>query len=162
MTQGLYLLSPVSAVPADVLLKSIDAVLKNRPADAFLYDEGMLGAEELSNIIPAVQKKDIAFILKGDPETALRLNADGVHIPYSDDLKNIRKKTDGIALGVMCAGRDQAMRAGEAGADYVGFEKEDAAELARWWSGLFTIPCVVFNPQTPCPQADFEVLVLNV
>lgn len=162
MTQGLYLLSPDHAAAADVLLKSIDAVLKDTTADAFLYDPAVMGTKELSKIIPAVQQKDIAFILKDDTEAALRLNADGVHLPYSKDLKNIRKKTDGIALGIMCADRDEAMRAGEAGADYVGFENKNAAELARWWSGLFTIPCVVFNLQTPCPEADFEVRVLDV
>lgn len=162
MTQGLYLLSPDHAAPADVLLKSIDAVLEDTTADAFLYDPAVMGTKELSKIISAVQKKDIAFILKQDIDTALRLNADGVHLPFSKDLKNIRKKTDGIALGVVCADRDEAMRAGEAGADYIGFDNENAAELAEWWSELFTIPCIVFNPHTPCPQADFAVRILDV
>ena len=84
-----------------------------------------------------------------------------MQIDYRPDIKKIRSKIGDIALGVLCATRDEAMRAGEAGADYIGFDGENAKELTEWWAELFNLPCVDFNPSDPSDSADFRVKPLG-
>ena len=146
MKQGLFLICP-SGAKADVLNK----IARIGSADAFLYE----GANDLPAIKNAVQAKNIAFIVENDAETAVGLGADGVQVPYEKGLKKIKAALGDLALGVVCSSRDEAMRAGEAGADYIAFDGEKSTELALWWIELFTVPCLVLN--APCEQADFKV-----
>ena len=146
MKQGLFLICP-TGTEADALNK----IARIDSADAFLYE----GSNALPEIKNAVQAKNIAFIVENDAELALKLGADGVQVPYAKGLKNIKAALGDLALGVVCSTRDEAMRAGEAGADYIAFDGEKAAELALWWIELFTVPCLSLT--APCEQADFKV-----
>ena len=146
MKQGLFLICPAGA-KADVLGK----IAEIGSADAFLYE----GTDALPEIKDAVQAKNIAFIVENDAESAIKLGADGVQVPYEKGLKKLKAALGDLALGVVCSTRDEAMRAGEAGADYIAFDGENAAELARWWVDLFTVPCLSLD--APCEQADFRV-----
>lgn len=159
MKQGLYLIAPAGGNIEKLIAAFNDA--KRESPDALLFDPAGAAPADIAKFRDAVQGADVAFIVKDDIETALKTGADGVQIAYSPDVKKIRGKTDGIALGVMCATRDEAMRAGETGADYIGFDGENAAEMTRWWSELFTVPCVDFNLDAPSPAADFKVAVLT-
>jgi thiamine-phosphate pyrophosphorylase len=103
-----------------------------------------------------VQARGIALLVEGDPGLAARGGADGAHLVGPEALKAAlpRLKPDRIAGAGGLYSRDDAMVAGEAGADYVMFGEPDAngrrpsftaiAERVAWWSQLFEIPCVAW------------------
>ncbi len=160
MKQGLYLISPAARFSADALIKAVRETAKTRDVDAFLYafPEEMNREEHcavLKKLIPALQSDNIAVLLKDDVETALKTGCDGVQVAYAPALSKLRKRMPDIAMGVVCATRHEAMTAGEAGADYIAFTGENAAENTEWWSELFNVPCVSLPSETPCPAADF-------
>jgi thiamine-phosphate pyrophosphorylase len=84
-----------------------------------------------------------------------------------------RRTLGDLQLGVWCgASRDQAMEAGEAGADYVAFgpygDVEDPAdpELVQWWVELMELPAVAegrITPQNCAPlvQAGADFLAVG-
>ncbi len=90
----------------------------------------------------------VAVILAGAPAAARRAGCDGAHLDAGEDVKAARRVLDDLQLGVFCGGsRDQAMQAGEQGADYVSFGPffgEAAADpaLVRWWVELMELPAV--------------------
>lgn len=155
----LYLVTPViedAAAFADTLRQAVEAadvaavLLRMKPA----------GERDLINRIKtlaaAVQPKDTALVLDGQPEIAARAGADGAQltgveafVAAVDSLKPAR-----IAGCGGLHSRDDAMLAGERGADYVMFGEpevngrrpsfEAIVERIEWWAELFTIPCVGF------------------
>ncbi|MGH6847101.1 MAG: thiamine phosphate synthase, partial [Methylocella sp.] len=84
------------------------------------------GAKEriVRALAPMVQKRGVACLVADDPQWAVRVNADGVHIDGSGERLEaaLRAIKPGHIVG---AGglptRDAAMAAGEAGADYLMF-----------------------------------------
>ena len=99
-------------------------------------------------------------MLDGYPELAARAGADGAHLTglaaFTAAVESLKPAKIAGCGGVNS--RDDAMVAGEQGADYVMFG-EPAAEQRRssfeaiverieWWARLFEIPCVGFaaNP----------------
>ena len=160
MKQDLYLIIPAGA-DAGKIPESFDRFRANEEPQAVLYDPAGHSDAAAQQIVKTIQEKNIAVIIKDDVEKALSLSADGVQVADGKGIKNIRKRIGDLSLGVLCATRDEAMRAGEAGADYIGFDGEKAAELCRWWSELFTLPCVDFNPDCPSESADFRIRVLS-
>jgi len=159
MKQDTYLIIP-AGLKTDQILESFNRFCLQEKPQAVLYDPTEHTDTQAKQIIQTVQNKDIAVIIKNSVEKVSALQADGVQVAYSKEIKTIRKQIGDLALGVLCTTRDEAMRAGEAGADYIGFDGENAADLAQWWSELFTLPCVDFNPDRPSDSADFRVHVL--
>jgi thiamine-phosphate pyrophosphorylase len=99
-------------------------------------------------LAPAAQEKDVAVLVAATPNVALRAGADGAHVSGCGDALSeaIKKLSPRYIVG---AGdletRDDAMRAGEAGADYVMFsdlDREALIERVAWWAELFNTPCV--------------------
>ncbi|MCX7898989.1 MAG: thiamine phosphate synthase [Methylocystis sp.] len=99
-------------------------------------------------LAPMAQEKGVAVLVAGDPNVALRAGADGAHISGCGEAltEAVKKLSPKYIVG---AGdlflRDDAMRAGEAGADYVLFDNKDRAALIErvsWWAELFNTPCV--------------------
>jgi thiamine-phosphate pyrophosphorylase len=101
-------------------------------------------------LAPLVQRQGVACLVAEDPQWAVRVNADGVHIDGEGERLQsaLRALRPGHIVG---AGglptRDAAMTAGEAGADYVmfgGSGEPHAAIVERvaWWAEIFTVPCV--------------------
>ena len=103
-------------------------------------------------LVPQVQQHGVACLVAYDPQWAVRVNVDGVHIDGSG-------KTLDVALRALKPGhivgagglptRDAAMAAGEAGADYVMFGGPCGAEThaaiverVAWWAEIFNVPCV--------------------
>lgn len=160
MKQDLYLIIP-AAEETNRIIDAFERFCANETPQAVLYDPSGHSGAEAGRIVRTVQKKDVAVIIKDDVEKALSLNADGVQIVYGEKIKSVRKQIGDLALGVVCATRDEAMRAGEAGADYIGFDGENAPELTQWWNELFTLPCVDFNPDRPSEFADFRIFPLS-
>ena len=157
MKQDLYLIIPAGLKAEQTLERFNRFCLKEKP-QAVLYDMTGHADTEATQIIRTAQNAGIAVIIRNNVEKALSLRADGVQIIYGKELKKIKKQIGELALGVICTSRDEAMRAGEAGADYIGFDGNKAQELTRWWSELFTLPCVDFNPDCPSDFADFRIL----
>jgi thiamine-phosphate pyrophosphorylase len=134
----------LSSADCASLLLTID------PAERGLIEEA---ADEL---MAQAFAHDTAFLLADAPELALELGADGVHITQGLDAFYVARETLGAGRIVGFAAnqsRDQAMRAGEAGADYVAFgdmsgdhDFETTLDLTTWWAEVFEIPCVAFSP----------------
>ena len=97
------------------------------------------------------------LLVENDPRLAVRLGVDGVHVGGAGAeldwaLESLRPKriVGAGALGT----RDEAMTAGEAGADYVMFGEPHGArpamalepliERVGWWAEIFETPCVAY------------------
>jgi thiamine-phosphate pyrophosphorylase len=112
------------------------------------------------DLITLAQQRGIAAPLLGDAARACDLGADGVHIPWSDEVVKEFKTARGNASLIVGADagrtRHDAMEIGEGGADYVAFgipaHVGDRAramgrqlDLVSWWSELFEVPCVALD-----------------
>ena len=127
---------------------------------------------------PVAQSRGIAFILNDRPDLAVAAGCDGAHVGAEDMPASLaRRVLGGLTLGVSCyASRDLAMRAGEAGADYVAFgsffpssTKQTGIradpDLLAWWSELMEPPCVAIGGITaencaPLVQAGADFLAV--
>lgn len=112
------------------------------------------GADERANeaivraLAPTAQEKDIAVLVAAAPNVALRAGADGAHVSgcgeaLADAIKKLSPRYI-VGAGDLKT-RDDAMRAGEVGADYVMFsdlDREALIERVAWWADLFNTPCV--------------------
>ena len=99
-----------------------------------------------------LQAEGIAVLVDGDK--ALATECDGLQVGGGSQVGALRKTLPGDAIiGALCgASRHAAMQAGEDGADYValtqsGFVADEP--VIRWWSALFEIPCVAYEPTSP-------------
>jgi thiamine-phosphate pyrophosphorylase len=103
-------------------------------------------------LAPHVQRHGVACLVADDPQWAVRVNADGVHIDGEGErLQSALRaiKPDHIVGAGGLPTRDAAMTAGEAGADYVMFggpcgpePHEAIVERVAWWAEIFNVPCV--------------------
>jgi thiamine-phosphate pyrophosphorylase len=103
-------------------------------------------------LAPLVQKHGVACLVADDPQWAVRVSADGVHIDGSG--KRLEGALRAIKPGhIVGSGglptRDAAMGAGEAGADYLMFggpcrvePHAQIVERVAWWAEIFNVPCV--------------------
>lgn len=108
---------------------------------------------------PIAHKYDVAVVLNDNPELALALECDGVHVGQGDTPYAQAREIMGpeAFVGVTChASRHLAMEAAEQGADYVAFgaffptqtkEVEHQAEpdILDWWQQMMTTPCVAIG-----------------
>jgi thiamine-phosphate pyrophosphorylase len=100
---------------------------------------------------------DAAILVEGEPRLAARVGADGAHVtgagePLSDALASLHPARI-VGVGGL-RGRDDAMAAGEAGADYVMFGEprrdgwtpplDETVERVAWWAEIFETPCVAY------------------
>ena len=153
----LYLVTPpLSDAPA--MLRVLEPALAAVRVSAVLLHLADADERTLINrvkaLVPIAESKGTALLLDGRPELAARSGADGAHLTGFDALHAALPslKPDRIAGCGGLASRDDAMRAGEAGADYVMFGEPDAsghrpsfaavAERITWWAEVFEVPCV--------------------
>lgn len=149
----LYLITPETLDPAfpATLAAALDA------GDVAAVRLQLPGADSATlraaaeSLRPIVQSRGVAFIIGADAALAAATGSDGVHLKPSDmPAAQARKLIGDLQLGVFCgASRDQAMDAGDAGADYIAFgpfgadtESSPAPELIAWWSELMELPVV--------------------
>jgi thiamine-phosphate pyrophosphorylase len=140
----LYLVAPdrlphdFTARLAAVLAAGEIAALRVTPADAAM----------VARVLPVTRAHDVALILDGAPAMAQAAGCDGAHVRDVDDAEAARRALGDLQLGVFCGqSRDAAMRAGEAGADYVSFGPgtDDTvcdADVIAWWADLMELPVV--------------------
>jgi thiamine-phosphate pyrophosphorylase len=107
-------------------------------------------------LVATVQAHGTALLVQGDTRLASYVDADGVHVEGGgDDLAQaIRSMKPSRIVGVGgLASRDDAMLAGESGADYLMFGEaargrndppslEDRLDRVSWWAEIFQVPCV--------------------
>jgi thiamine-phosphate pyrophosphorylase len=113
-------------------------------------------------LVKAAQGAGCALLVKDDARLAARLGADGVHISgaganLSEALESLKPHRIVGAGGLRS--RDEAMRAGELGADYVMFGEprgdgsspalDTVIERTAWWAEIFETPCVAYAPSLP-------------
>ena len=97
---------------------------------------------------------DTALLIEDDARLAARLGADGVHVTAADVADAVASsKGERIVGAGRLRLRDDAMAAGEAGADYVLFGEpvhgvapplESTRERVEWWAEIFQTPCVAY------------------
>ncbi len=154
---GLYLVTPV-LTEAESFLPALREALANAEVASLLLRMGPLdgaaAARLVRDIVEPTQATGAALIVDGAPELVLEAGADGAHVegvgaPLTDAIKRLSPRYI-VGAGAL-ATRDEAMTAGEAGADYVLFG-DDAAPLdppallerVNWWAEIFNTPCVAF------------------
>jgi thiamine-phosphate pyrophosphorylase len=105
-------------------------------------------------LLPIAAAQDTALLIEDDARLAARLGADGVHVAGAEVAEAVESAKGERIVG---AGglrlRDDAMAAGEAGADYVMFGEpvrgvapplEATLERVGWWAEIFETPCVAY------------------
>lgn len=182
MTCQLYVLTPprIAAGFVDTLVEALDAgevaALQIRLKDHSVDEVKQLAPP----LIRAAQARGVAVILNDDPELAVALGCDGVHVGQGDVPAKQARAAIGPnrMLGVTCHdSRHLAMKAGEAGADYVAFgafhptqtkspPTQADPELLAWWSDIFEIPCVAIGGITvdtarPLVEAGADFLAVS-
>ena len=155
----LYLVTPPIGAAAE-LLSEIGAALEADDVACLLLRLKPAAERDLKQIVKAiaagVQERGTALLVE-DPRIAVHCGADGVHVAgageaLSSALESL--KPDRI-VGIGCTrSRDEAMQAGEAGADYVMFgdagfsgpgpDHDEIVDAVGWWAEIFNVPCVGF------------------
>ncbi len=166
----LYLISP-PAIDLDVFARELTAALG--AGDVACFQLRLPGADDpaleraIATLAPIAQARDVAFLVDGRPDLALKHGCDGVHVAFDDGLQALRKKLGpDMILGVGCGSSSHAaMEAGEAGADYVSFgpffdsanaaaEERPEIDMLRNWALTMTVPAVAIGGVTVENCAD--------
>jgi len=111
----------------------------------------------VQRLVELAAGRDVATLVENDPRLAARAGADGAHITgvgpeLAEALASLHPARIVGAGGLRS--RDDAMAAGEAGADYVMFGEPrrdgftpplaETVERTAWWAEIFETPCVAF------------------
>ena len=138
----LFLVAPVG-LGADRLLACATAACAAGDVASIIVPRDILQA-----VTSKLQGLGLAVLADG----ATELKCDGVHLDAADD--DVAQARQAIGreniLGAFCgASRHAAMQAAEDGADYIAFSQNTytpGEPIIGWWSDLFEIPCVAFDP----------------
>ncbi len=159
---SLYLVTPpLSAANVDAFGTAFAEVLSAAPVASALIKLAP-GSEGEAKVIVApllriAVSRNCALLLENDARLAARLGADGVHVAGAgealDEALASLKPERIVGAGALRM-RDEAMTAGEKGADYVMFGEprgaipamalELLAERVAWWAEIFELPCVAY------------------
>ena len=159
---SIYLITPpLSAERADGFARVLREVLAAAPIASVRVRLAPDAEGEAKAIVAplaaAAVSADCALILENDARLAARLDADGVHVsgagePLDAALAALKPERIVGAGGLRM--RDDAMTAGEKGADYVMFGEpigptpamalELLLERVGWWAEIFETPCVAY------------------
>ncbi len=111
----------------------------------------------LQRLVELAVARDVATLVENDARLAARVGADGAHIAgvgaeLTEALASLHPERI-VGEGGLRS-RDDAMTAGEAGADYVMFGEPrrdgftpplaETVERTAWWAEIFQTPCVAF------------------
>ena len=155
----LYLVTPLIE-DAPAFARVLGEAMAAADVAAVLLRLAPAGERDLINrvkiLASVVQGKDAALLLDGAAEIAARAGADGAHLTGLDAFTAAVDSLKPARIAG-CGGlksRDDAMTAGERGADYVMFGEpkpdgyrpplEATVERVEWWADLFQIPCVAY------------------
>ncbi len=115
-------------------------------------DEGRHVESRVRTMVELGRALDIAVLVEDDVRMATLAEADGVHVTTGPaDAAAARQALGADAIiGGECLGkRDEAMRLGEAGIDYLALDQRLEAggeNLLDWWVEMFVVPVVAIHP----------------
>ena len=111
----------------------------------------------VARLVEVAANAGAALLVDNDPRLAARVGADGAHISGGDAALGealASLKPERIVGAGLLRTRDDAMNAGEAGADYVMFGEprrdgftppaDETIERVAWWAEIFEPPCVAY------------------
>lgn len=137
----------------------------------FAVEDPRKQEEIVRALAPVAQEKGVAVLVDGSATVALRAKADGAHIEGAgaELTEAVEKLSPKYIVGAGgLDSRDDAMRAGEAGVDYVLFEGDDLEALTErvgWWAELFNTPCVAraarLEDVRPLAEAGADFVMLD-
>lgn len=189
----LTLITPVLGDDADAYAERLAAACRAGDVAAVVVrlaagDERTL-VNRLKALVPGAQDAGAAVVVACDDpvldlvQVSARGGADGVHVEAGGEAghKRLREARDRSRDGrIVGAGRlrsrDEAMEAGEAGADYLMFgdprpdgsvpAADAVAERAAWWAAIFETPCVAAGTEADAATlaatgAEFVGIVLR-
>ena len=159
---SLYLVTPtLSVADSGAFAKIFAEVVEAAPVACALVRLGPVTQTDakaiLAPILRAATTADCALLIENDGRLAARLGADGVHVDGGG--ADLRAAVESLKperiVGAGCLPtRDEAMTAGEIGADYVMFGEpsrgapamgpRSLAERVAWWAEIFETPCVAY------------------
>ncbi|MEN3931199.1 thiamine phosphate synthase [Microvirga sp. W0021] len=163
----LYLITPLIEAPSQ-FSEILDAACSAGDIAAVMVRLAVADERTQINrlkiLAPIIQRHDAAVMVALEESDtsdivtiAARGGADGIHVNYDqEEFRNLVDRLKGErSLGVgNLRSRDDAMFAGEMGADYIMFGEprpdgftppsEAITERATWWAEIFETPCVVF------------------
>jgi thiamine-phosphate pyrophosphorylase len=157
----LYLISPPKLSAAN-FLGPLKEALKGGDVASFQLRLKHVSDDEIRRAVdllrPVVQAHRAAFILNDRPDLAAELGCDGVHVGQEDaSYADARALLPNGIVGVTCHdSRHLAMKAADAGADYIAFgaffptqtkepKTQADIELLRWWSEIMVVPSVAIG-----------------
>jgi thiamine-phosphate pyrophosphorylase len=161
----LYLDFEVATGAPETAREVLTAILDAAPVASVLIRSGpdtVLDDATARALIAVAQKKSVPALLYSDLAQLPQLGADGIHLPWAQDIVSLFKESRRVAPPGSIIGADagrsrhDAMELGEAGADYIAFaippDVEDRAvaverriDLIAWWSEVFELPSVAFD-----------------
>ncbi len=161
MTPRLFLITP--PIDSDAFLAPLENALGSAPFVSVWLRLAALDEKQRLSLaklyVSAVQSRGVAALVDAaDARFAARAGADGLHLSFDasslSDAMSLRPERI-VGVGGL-KHRDDAMSAGEAGADYVMFGEPShdgycppiaaVAERCQWWSEIFETPCVGYAP----------------
>ncbi len=166
MTTEIYLIAPGDA-DAGALHGALTAALSSQPVAALLLPRGTRSERDYKELVnavrPAAQGAGAAVLIEGEPGLVRLLGADGLHV--TGGIGAVKAaiealKPDFIVGAGDVRSRDDAMRKGEAGVDYILFGPLSGPvapahrELAEWWSETMEIPGVLSDPEATADAFD--------
>jgi thiamine-phosphate pyrophosphorylase len=176
MTAQVFLIAPADAEPATFAAR-LQAMLAAHETPVLLVPRnGRTDAAYkalLRAVLPIAQPAGCAVLLDDDIDLAKALGADGVQVTGSSGAVKAAiaaLKPDMIVGAGPIRTRDDAMTAGELGADYVFFGPlagpldDDIRNMAFWWAEAMQVPSVLSDPDaTPETLApgDCEFVALS-
>lgn len=156
----LYLITPpLSGAELDAFVPRFTDALSNGDVASALVRVAR-GAEGdakriIQRLVEAAAPRDVATLIENDARLAVRAGADGAHVAtpgaqLAEALASLHP--DRIVGAGGLRNRDEAMTAGEAGADYVMFGEPrpdgfkpplvETAERIAWWAEIFETACI--------------------
>jgi thiamine-phosphate pyrophosphorylase len=159
---SLYLITPLlSAVDGDAFAKVFAEVVEAASVACALVRLAPVTQTDAKAIVAPLLRSaiaaDCALLIENDGRLAHRLGADGVHVngAGADLVAAVEGvKPERIVGAGFLRTRDEAMTAGEMGADYVMFgephrgtptiEPRSLVERVGWWAEIFETPCVAY------------------
>lgn len=171
----LYLITPPIADAKSFAAPFAAALAAGDVACVLLrFDAGADAKAIAKTLVPLAQQRGVACLVD-DPQLAARIEADGVHIATAGEaldaaLKALKPKHI-VGVGGIIS-RDDAMRAGETGVDYLMFGGPEAKETfpeirerVAWWAEIFNLACVAYAHQIeevgPLVEAGADFVALE-
>ncbi|MBQ9545263.1 MAG: thiamine phosphate synthase [Clostridia bacterium] len=121
----LYAITDRRSQPIDEFIASVEEALRGGVTILQLREKNISRDEYVqiaSQLLPVCRKYSVPLIINDDADAALAAGADGVHLGACDaSVREVRKRAGkDFIIGATAKTVDQALRAEEEGADYLG------------------------------------------